>query len=210
MSCEGLKTGQTFTSWLGFGPEYVCFDYTDPETMRETKLALAEVAGVATRHDATVWTWADEGALALANAELADVELGKRNEVGWYVPGPATAQYLLAALGYPENERLLVEYPVLSMALDKYRKLDEAGPALLASTDPRVGAAGAPAPIPGAPPLPEPEVPPPEEPWEPEEPYEPPYEREEAAVVPISPMMLAGAALAVVGVGAAVVYAVRS
>jgi hypothetical protein len=178
--------------------------------MRELKLMLAEVSGVATRVGPTIWTTADEGALSLANAELdlTAAELGKWNELGWYIPKRWTPHHLLHALGYPDKARLFVDYPLLTRVVD----LREESPStrFYGSVDPSVGAAAAPRPEPEPPPpIPDPELPG-EELWMPEEPYEPAYEVEEARVVPISPMMLTGAAVAVLGLGFAVVYAVRS
>jgi hypothetical protein len=115
VTCEGVRTSELDTAWYRLFAD-VCIDYTDPATMRELKLMLAEVSGVATRVDATIWTTADEGALSLANAELdlTATELGKWNELGWYIPKRWTPHHLLHALGYPDKPRLFVDYPLLT------------------------------------------------------------------------------------------------
>jgi hypothetical protein len=184
--------------------------------MRELKGALSEVVGVVTHMESSIWTPSDEGALALAAAELGEDDLGKFNDLGWYIPGKWTAYRLLLHLGWPDKQRLFVDYPLLTRALDKFMSMEEESSATMGSVDPTIGAvssAPTPEPLP-KPPLVDPSVlpgaPEPEPEWQPSEPYETPWETEEAAAVPVSGAMVAGAAVALLGVGLAVVYVVRS
>ena len=212
-----MSTGGESTTWWGLSGTLVCINYVDPATMRELKLMLAEVAGVATRVETAVWTKDDEGALALANVEeqFREADLGKWTALGWYIPRAETPGRLLCSLGYPESQRLVHDYPLLTAVFDRAQYCGVFGgeaavhsPLKLGSTDPRVGAAGTPAPAPPEPPalIPEPEYPGTEPVYYPDEPevYEEPRE------ATISPTMIAGMMMAVVGVGFAVVYSIRS